>query len=105
MRTTIADPKTAKALRADNIPRSKLAGIIQSIARKLSREDMSKIVDDAASQCSRLMSGHLLDLSADRMVKWLTRFGCNVTITVSGPAEGKTRSGLRRGKVRVEYLP
>jgi hypothetical protein len=97
MRTKIAKSSKRK-LRGDTIPRAKLAGIIQSVARKMSREDTGKLVKDAPSQVSRLMNGHIDELSADRMARWLTRLGCNIVIVVRQPHDGR-----RRGRVRFVY--
>jgi predicted XRE-type DNA-binding protein len=94
-RTKIAKG-SKKALRADTIPRAKLAGVIQSVARKMSREDTGKVVKDAASQVSRLMNGHLDELSADRMARWLVNLGCDIEIAVRHPRE-------RKGRVRFVY--
>ena len=63
----------------------------------MSRNDAAIAVGDAASQMSRLMTGHITDFSADRLVKMLLRLGSDVTVTIRHPA-GK---GKKRGTVRV----
>lgn len=97
MKTKVATPDVAQAIAQDAIPRKALAGVLQTVARKrkLTREAMADLVDDAPSQVSRVVTGWLTDLSADRMVKWVTRLGYNVTIQI-------TRAPKGRGKVRVE---
>lgn len=87
------------ATRTDTIPRALLAREVQRRIDKfgLSRELAATIVGDAASQMSRLMTGHIGEFSADRLVKMLTRLGSDVTITV------KHAPGLgHRGRVRVK---
>jgi len=68
----------------DSIPRLLLAREVQRLIKKfdLTRQLASLIVDDAASQVSRLMTGHYREFSADRLVKMLTRLGADVTITI-----------------------
>ena len=93
-----ARSKAGAALRNDSIPRSLLARELQKRITQLglSRNDAAIVVGDAASQMSRLMTGHITDFSADRLVKMLLRLGSDVTITV------RHSSGMKkRGKVRV----
>ena len=90
--------RTGASLRNDSIPRSLLARELQKRITQLglSRNDAAIAVGDAASQMSRLMTGHITDFSADRLVKMLLRLGSEGTITVRhGSNAGK------RGKVRV----
>jgi predicted XRE-type DNA-binding protein len=90
--------KGGAALRNDSIPRSLLARELQKRITQLglSRNDAAIAVGDAASQMSRLMTGHITDFSADRLVKMLLRLGSDVTIIV------RHSSGMKkRGKVRV----
>jgi predicted XRE-type DNA-binding protein len=86
-----------RTLRRDAIPRDKLAMELQRriVFLGLSRNDAAAAVDDAASQLSRLMTGHVLDFSADRIVKMLLRLGCDVEVIV------KHRAGRKRGRVSV----
>jgi len=90
--------KPAASLRRDSIPRAKIAREVQRQIDKfgLSRELAGRVVDDAASQMSRLMRGHVGEFSADRLVKMLLRLGSSVTITI----RHSRRLGLR-GKVRI----
>ena len=90
--------KPNASLRRDSIPRAKIAREVQRQIDKfgLSRELAGRVVDDAASQMSRLMRGHVGEFSADRLVKMLLRLGSSVVITIRHSA----RLG-RRGKVRV----
>ncbi len=62
----------------------------------LSRNVAAVVVGDAASQMSRLMTGHANEFSAERLVSFLQRLGSNVTISI----QHARRLG-RRGKVRV----
>lgn len=86
-------------LKADAIPRDALAAELQKRIEQLglSRNDAAVAVGDAASQMSRLMTGHVTDFSADRLVKMLTRLGSDVILTI------RHRHTRRRaqGKVRV----
>lgn len=96
--TTGTPSVVRKRLAKDAIPRLDLARELQKRITDLglSRNDAAVVVDDAASQMSRLMTGHITDFSADRLVKMLTRVGCDVTVTVRhGPRARK------RGRVRV----
>lgn len=63
----------------------------------LSRQDAAVVVGDAATQLSRLMTGHFGDFSADRLVKMLLRLGSDVTINLR-----HARRRGRRGRVRVQ---
>src|SRR5262245_10420826 len=87
------------SLKRDNIPRAVLGRETQrQIDRfELSREAAGRVVRDAASQMSRLMTGHFAEFSADRLVGMLVRLGSNVTITIR-----HARRPGRRGKVRVK---
>ncbi len=90
--------KAGSSLRNDSIPRALLARELQKRIDKLglSRNQAAIVVGDAASQMSRLMTGHIADFSADRLVKMLVRLGSDVTITIRH-SSGKRR----RGKVRI----
>ena len=91
--------RSGASLRNDSIPRSLLARELQKRITQLglSRNDAAIAVGDAASQMSRLMTGHITDFSADRLVKMLLRLGSDVTITVRHGANAR-----KRGKVRVK---
>ena len=91
--------RNAASLRNDSIPRALIARELQKRITQLglSRNDAAIAVGDAASQMSRLMTGHITDFSADRLVKMLLRLGSDVTITI------RHASGMKkRGKVRVK---
>lgn len=91
--------RSVASLRNDSIPRTLIARALQKRITQLglSRNDAAIAVGDAASQMSRLMTGHITDFSADRLVKMLLRLGSDVTITIKhGPGMNK------RGKVRVK---
>ena len=56
----------------------------------------ANVVDDAATQVSRLMTGHAEEFSAERLLTWLERMGSEITIAIRrAPARGQ------RGKIRV----
>jgi predicted XRE-type DNA-binding protein len=86
------------SLRQDTIPRSFLGRELQRQIDRfgLSREVAGAVVDDAASQMSRLMNGHIGEFSAERLAKMLVRLGSDITITLRHA--GKLG---RRGRVRV----
>lgn len=90
--------RVRKALANDSIPRAPIAKALQRRIDDLglSRNEAAEVVGDAASQMSRLMTGHLTDFSADRLVKMLTRVGADVTITIRHGSPAR-----RRGRVRV----
>lgn len=99
MRTRTKKERQAISLRRDAIPRRALAKAAQRriLDLGLSRNEAAKVAGDAASQMSRLMTGHITDFSADRLAKILTRTGVNVTILLS--VNGRTRG--KRGDVQV----
>ena len=90
--------RNSVGLRNDSIPRALIARELQKRITQLglSRNDAAIVVGDAASQMSRLMTGHITDFSADRLVKMLLRLGSDVTVTIRHGAGMK-----KRGKVRV----
>ncbi|MEX2153079.1 MAG: XRE family transcriptional regulator [Gemmatimonadaceae bacterium] len=94
-----ATPKRGPSLRGDSIPRAILGRELQRQITKfgLGRGTAAAIVDEAASQMSRLMTGHIAEFSADRLVKMMTRLGSEVTIVIRRP-----RTLGRRGRVRVK---
>ena len=61
----------------------------------LSRNDAAAIVKDAASQMSRLMTGHVEEFSTDRLVDFLQRLGCDVRVMVNRRKRGA------KGKIKV----
>jgi predicted XRE-type DNA-binding protein len=88
-----------QALRNDAIPRVFLGRELQRRLRKLglTQQAAARIVDDAPSQISRLMTGHLDEFSADRLAKMLLLLGSEITITV------RHNPGLgRRGRVKTK---
>lgn len=90
---------TRSALAKDAIPRSILGREVQRriTAFDLSRDSAARIVNDAASQMSRLMTGHIEEFSADRLVKMLLRLGTDVDITL----HHASRLG-KRGRVTIK---
>ena len=93
--------KEREALKKDGIPRAVLGRETQRQIEKfgLSRDEAAVIVKDAASQMSRLMTGHLAEFSADRLAKMLTRLGSSITISIKHPKKLGKRG---RVVVRVE---
>lgn len=91
--------KEAASLRQDGIPRAVLGRETQRQIERfnLSRDEAAVIVKDAASQMSRLMTGHLAEFSADRLAKMLTRLGSSITITIR-----HARKIGKRGRVVVK---
>ena len=61
----------------------------------LSRNDAAAIVKDAASQMSRLMTGHVEEFSTDRLVDFLLRLGCDVRVMVNRGKRGA------KGRVKI----
>jgi len=90
--------KKRAASKRESIPRALLAREVQRRieALGLSRNVAAIVVGDAASQMSRLMTGHTNEFSAERLVSFLSRLGSDVTITIH-----HARRLGRRGKVRV----
>jgi predicted XRE-type DNA-binding protein len=93
-------PKTAKRRpRAVSvIPRPQLAKLVQRRidSTGITRDLAATLVDDAASQISRLMTNHLDGFSAERLIRMLTRLGADVDIVV------RQRNALGpHGKVRI----
>jgi len=90
--------KAAASLKRDAISRTLLARAVQSRLKAfgLTQTRAAKIVDDAATQMSRLMNGHFAEFSADRLVRMLLRLGSNVTVTIKHSA-----CLGRRGRARI----
>jgi predicted XRE-type DNA-binding protein len=91
--------KVGTSRQRDAIPRTLVAREVQRQIERfgLSREAAGVVVGDAATQMSRLMTGHVREFSVDRLTKMLTRLGSDVTITIKhAPKLG------RRGKVRIK---
>lgn len=89
-------------LRNDHLPRRPIAKtvIARFDALGLTRQDAAKLVDDAATQISRLYTGNIHEFSADRLIGMLLRTGCDVRLEITMPPKNGAR--LRRGKVTVE---
>jgi predicted XRE-type DNA-binding protein len=93
--------RAAASLRRDALSRTLLAKQVQTRLKAfgLTQTMAAKIVDDAATQMSRLMNGHFAEFSADRLVKMLLRLGSDVTVTIKHA--GKLG---RRGKARIKVV-
>ena len=90
--------KERASLKKDGIPREILGRETQRQINRfgLSRDDAAVVVKDAASQMSRLMTGHLAEFSADRLAKMLMRLGSSIDITIK-----HAKKLGKRGRVRV----
>ena len=90
--------KTLKALANDHLPRAPIAKEAQRRIEELglSRAQAAVLVNDAASQISRLMTGHVNEFSADRLVGMLVGLGSDVELIIRHP-----KGRRRRGKVAV----
>lgn len=88
-----------QTLSNDTIPRRKLAAAVQKIAERfdMTRAETALQVKDAASQMSRLMTGHVGEFSADRLAGYLVALGADIDITITLP----TQRTKKRGKVRI----
>lgn len=96
MKVTLTN-ESRRIVANDAIPREKLVAVVQAFGHGKSRDEMADIVEDAPSQMSRLMTGHVKDFSADRLIRMIRRFGADIEIRIGAPKKG------RRGKVRVVY--
>ncbi len=68
--------------------------------KELSQTSAGAVVNEAPSQISLLMSGHLAGFSTDRLVRMLLKLGRDVDVVVKkGPRGGRT------GHVRVVEGP
>jgi predicted XRE-type DNA-binding protein len=93
--------KAAAALKRDAISRTLLAREVQRQLKTLglTQTMAARIVNDAATQMSRLMNGHFVEFSADRLVRMLLRLGSDVTVTIKhAPRLG------RRGRAHVRTV-
>jgi predicted XRE-type DNA-binding protein len=90
--------RASAALKGDAISRTILGRQVQGRLKAfgLTQAMAASIVDDAATQMSRLANGHYIEFSADRLVKMLLRLGSDVTVTIK-----HARSLGRRGRSRV----
>lgn len=94
-----AAPTVSPRVLRDAIPRALLGRQVQRQVRRfgLTRAVAAAIVGDAASQVSRLMTGHIGEFSSDRLVKMLNGLGTDVVITLRHPS----RLG-RKGKTTIQ---
>ena len=95
--TKSATPR--RSARRDAISRPLLVREVQRQIQRfgLTRELAGVVVGDAASQISRVMTGHYQEFSADRLAKMLLKLGSDVTITI----RHASKLG-RRGKIRIK---
>ena len=92
-----------QALAADTIPRIVLGRELQRRVRAMgvTRSEAAKFVDDAATQMSRIMTGHIYEFSADRLAKFLVRLGCDIDVVIKHPGRGERP---RRGRVKTRVV-
>lgn len=85
----------------DTIKRVVIGKAIIALAneRGLSRARMAKIVGDAASQMSRLMTGHFGEFSVDRLAEFWVKLGGSIDVTLTRPTHNSRKRG--RAEVRV----
>jgi predicted XRE-type DNA-binding protein len=83
----------SKTTRNDSISRHRLARLVRNRIDSLglNREQAAVVVGDAATQMSRLYTGHVEEFSTDRLVRMLLRLGCEVRIQVGPPSDLKHR--------------
>lgn len=96
-------PTRPDKLAKDGILRLQIARAIVKAAEKLglSRAELALIVRDAASQMSRLMTGHVHEFSADRLALEVLALGGDVEVVLRFPRYAKGQRKFRRGKTRV----
>jgi predicted XRE-type DNA-binding protein len=94
-------PKARKAIAKDHLPRGPIARETQWRIEDLglTRAQAALLVKDAASQLSRLMTGHVHEFSADRLIGMLVGLGSDVEVIIRHP---KGRKG--KGKVSVRAV-
>ena len=94
--------KNRAKLKRDGIPRAALwVALYERIVQlRLSREQAAKLVHDAASQMSRLMTGNVSEFSADRFTLMLTRLGVDIDVVVR-VKHPMLHEQSKRGRVRV----
>ena len=91
--------QAATSLKRDAISRTLLGREVQSRLKAfgLNQAMAAKIVDDATTQINRLMNGHFVEFSADRLVRMLLRLGSDVTVTIKhAPRLGRRGRALVR---------
>lgn len=84
-------------LKDDVVSRTRLGRIIQKRADQLqlSRNAMGERVKDAPSQMSRLMTNHFNEFSVERLVRYASMLGCDVTVSVSPRVRTSTIGHVR----------
>lgn len=92
----MARKSTSRKVAPRMIPREQIAKEIMRIivSRGLTQMQAAFIVNDAPSQMSLISTGKLTGVSAERLLRFLTKLGCDVEIRIS-KAKGAT------GTVRV----
>lgn len=91
-------------IQGDIISRAKLGHEIQKYMQRtnMSQALFARLVDDAASQVSRVTQGNYREFSADRLCKWLLRVGYDITLTVQRPKGLKLGEGTARVTLQIK---
>ena len=77
---------------------SRVQGLIQEQA--LSQTAAGKMMGISQPDVSRLLSGQFRDISVERLIRLLTRLGCDIDITIR--SHGK--SAARRDTIHVQAI-
>lgn len=97
-------PQTMRGdLPNDGISRAKLGKELQHYMQRtnMSQTLFAKLVDDAATQISRLENGHFREFSADRLCKMMLRVGYTLTLTVKRPTGLRLGDGSARVTIQI----
>lgn len=95
--------RNAKALRRDYLSRAVLGKLVERFrkAHGLTQTRVAQLVDDAATQMSRLSHGHFAEFSSERLIGFLVELGHDVQVVVRVPK----RAYGARGRVKIVTLP
>lgn len=88
------DVLSRRALGLQVIKRAKALGLNQA--------QLALVVDDAATQMSRLYNGHYEEFSAERLAGFLTKLGCRINMIVRHPKA--TRLGRAPRHARISQI-
>lgn len=91
-------PARGTDIASDTISRAKLGTEIQKYMQRtnMSQALFARLVDDAASQVSRVTQGNYREFSPERLCKWLLRVGYDISLTVQRPKGLKLGEGTAR---------
>lgn len=79
------------------IPKAALAREIGRLLKRneLTQTEAARLILEAPSQVSLIVNGRLRGFSAERLIRVLTRLGCDVDVVIQATGRGKV------GKVRL----